>query len=108
MGAIDLIGCVTNVTEYSSAKTMNVRISVIMTTTKPQILTSIWSADRCGLRSWSGLLNLFLQDGGYKVLWASLRELAARLLTLLFVEVVRVLAEIAVLVLTRSQSQTQR
>jgi hypothetical protein len=50
---------------------------------------------------------LFLQDRGYKILRASLRELAARLLTLLFVEVVRVLAEIAVLVFTSSKNQTQ-
>jgi hypothetical protein len=35
MGAIDLIGCVTNVTEYRSATTMKQRINVTTTTTKP-------------------------------------------------------------------------
>jgi hypothetical protein len=96
MGAIDLIGWVTNVTEYSNAMTMNVRMSVIMTTTKAQMRTSIWSADRCWCFDRLSLVNLLLQDWGHHVFWASLRELAARLLTLFFVEVVRILAEIPV------------
>jgi hypothetical protein len=48
MGAIDLIGWVTKVTEYKSAITMKQRIMVTTTTTKPQILTSNSSVDRLG------------------------------------------------------------
>ena len=102
-----MMGCVTNVTEYSIAPTINIRISVTAITTKAQMRTCICSADRRWLGGWFGLLNLFLQDRGYKILRASLRKLATRLLTLLFVEVVRVLAEIAVLVFTSSKNQTQ-
>jgi hypothetical protein len=42
---------------------------------------------------------LLLQDGGDKVFRAGLRELAARLLASLSVEVVRVLAVVAILLL---------
>ena len=54
------------------------------------------------------MLNLLLQDGGDKILGAGLRELAARLLALLPVEVVRVLAEISVLLLARRQGHAQQ
>jgi hypothetical protein len=76
--------------------TMNVRMSVIMTTTKAHILTSICSADRCWCFGRLSLVNLLLQDRGHHVLRASLRELAAWFLALLFVEIVRILAEIPV------------
>jgi hypothetical protein len=42
---------------------------------------------------------LLLQNRGYKVFGASLRKLAARLLALLFLEIVGVLAKIPELVL---------
>jgi len=51
---------------------------------------------------------LLLQDGGDKILWASLRELAAWLLTLFFVEVVWVLAEIAILFIARSKQRDKQ
>jgi hypothetical protein len=49
------------------------------------------------------LLNLLLQDWGDKVFRASLRKLAARLLAALSIEVVRVLAVVAVLLIAASQ-----
>jgi len=51
---------------------------------------------------------LLLQDGGDKIFWASLRELAAWLLTLFFVEVVWVLAEIAILLLARRKQRDKQ
>jgi hypothetical protein len=49
------------------------------------------------------LVNLFLQDWGDKVLRARLRELALGLLALFGVEVFRVLAVVAILLLTPSK-----
>jgi hypothetical protein len=107
MGAIDLIGWVTNVTEYSNATTMPNKIMVTATTTKAQIRTSnkamASSADRGWLVGGFCLVNLFLQDGCDQILRASLRKLAARLLTPDSMEVVRVLAKISVLLFTACQ-----
>jgi hypothetical protein len=84
---------------------------VTATTTKAQIRTSSSavssSTDRGGLGSWFGLLNLLLQYGGDKILRASLRELASRFLAAFSVEVVWVLAEVAVLLLAASYQQQQ-
>jgi hypothetical protein len=107
MGAIDLIGCVTNVTEYNRAVTMPNKITVTATTTKAQMRTSSSavssSTDRGWLGSWFGLLNLLLQNWGNKVLGTSLRKLAARLLAPLSMEIVWVLAEVAVLLVAAHQ-----
>jgi hypothetical protein len=112
MGAIDLIGCVTKVTEYRIAVTMPNRMMVTATTTKAQIRTSsrvtASSADRFWLGGWFALLNLLLQDWGNKVFRACLRELATRLLALRGVEIVGVLAFVPVLLLApRQQHQRQ-
>jgi uncharacterized membrane protein len=105
MGAIDLIGCVTKVTEYSSAKTIPARINVIMMTTKPQIRTSISSADSfgfgCGL-CW--FINLFLQDGGNEVLRALLGKQALGLLAFSVGKVIRVLTFVPVSVFATKQT----
>ena len=112
MGAIDLIGCVTNVTEYSSATTMPKRMIVTATTTKAQMRTSISaiasSADWGWLWSGSCLLNLFLQDWGNKVLRARLGELALGLLASFSVEVLWVLAVIAILLLAANYQQQRQ
>ena len=99
MGAIDLMGCTTKITEYNMLPTMNTRINVTTTTTNPQIRISISSA----VRSFCWSLNLFLQYRCYKIIRASLRELTSGSLTLSLVEVVRVLAWIPVPVIASSE-----
>jgi hypothetical protein len=68
MGAIDLIGWVTKVTEYKSEITIKKRIRVTASTTIPQTLTSISSVVRFNF------VNFFLQDRCYQVFWTSLSE----------------------------------
>jgi hypothetical protein len=108
MGAIDLIGWVTKVTEYSSAMTIPAKISVIITTTKAHTLTSKASADIGCFVSLLWLINLLLQNRGHQILRALLREQALGLLAVGLVEVVRVLALVAVGVLTPSQSHQRQ
>jgi hypothetical protein len=50
---------------------------------------------------------LLLQNGGHEILWAHLGELAFGLLALGLVEVVRVLARVAVVVVAPRQSKQQ-
>ena len=99
-----MMGWVTNVTEYSSATTINDRMSVTETTTKAQMRTSICSADRRWL-GWLGEFNFLLQDRGHQVIWASLLKLANRLLALRLLKVVRILAKISVVFIAASQQQ---
>jgi hypothetical protein len=68
MGAIDLMGWVTKVTEYKSATTMKQRMQVTAMTTKPQTLTSISSVVRFNF------INFFLQYGCDQVLWTLLSK----------------------------------
>ena len=90
MGAIDLIGWVTKVTEYKSATTIKKRIRVTASTTMLQTLTSISSVVRFNF------VNFFLQDGCYQVFWTSLRKQTSRLLALWCMKLVRVLTLIAI------------
>jgi hypothetical protein len=84
---------------------------VTATTTKAQMRTSSSavssSTDRGWFGGWFGLLNLLLQYWRDKVLGTSLRELAARFLTAFSMEVVWVLAEIAVLLFASGQQEDQ-
>ena len=91
MGAIDLMGWVTNVTEYKSATTIKKRIRVTASTTMLQTLTSISSVVRFNF------VNFFLQDWCYQIFWASLSKKASRLLALSCVKIIRVLALVAIL-----------
>ena len=94
IGAIDLMGCVTNVTEYSRAMTMTNKIMVTATTTKPQIRTSNSSAvSRC---FWCWFINLFLQYGGHEILRALLCKQALGLLALRIYKMVWVLTSVAI------------
>ena len=102
IGAIDLIGCVTKVTEYRSANTIPKRITVIATTTKPQIRTSISSGFSFCAGVLFRLINLFLQYRGYEVFRTGLSELTSRLLTLLSMKVIRVLTVITISIFTAS------
>ena len=97
MGAIDLIGWVTKVTEYSREITIKKRIRVTAITTILQTLTSISSVVRFNF------VNFFLQDWCYQVFWASLGKHTARLLALSCVKIVRVLALVAIFFVTASQ-----
>ena len=97
MGAIDLMGWVTKVTEYKSATTIKKRIRVTASTTMLQTLTSISSVVRFNF------VNFFLQDWCYQVFWASLGKHTARLLALSCVKIVRVLALIAIFFVTASE-----
>jgi hypothetical protein len=63
------------------------------------------STDRGWFGGWFGLLNLLLQYWRDKVLGTSLRELAARFLAAFSMEVVRVLAEISVLLIATSKQK---
>jgi hypothetical protein len=91
------MGWVTKVTEYKREMTINVRISVTAITTNAQILTSISSVVRFNF------FNLFLQNWCDQILWASLSELASRLLALSCVKIVRILALVAIFFVTTSQ-----
>ena len=97
MGAIDLMGWVTKVTEYKREITIKKRIRVTASTTMLQTLTSISSVVRFNF------FNLFLQNWCDQILWASLSELASRLLALSCVKIVRILALIAIFFVTASQ-----
>jgi hypothetical protein len=97
MGAIDLIGWVTKVTEYKSEITIKKRIRVTASTTMPQTLTSISSVVRFNF------INFFLQDWCYQVFWASLGKQTSGLLALCCMKVVRVLALIAILFFAASK-----
>ena len=101
MGAIDLIGCVTKVTEYNSATTMKQRISVTDMTTKPQMRTSISSGVRFGF--WLDVINFLLQDWGYKILGALLSKQALWLLTFFGVEEIWILTFVAVTIFATHQ-----
>jgi hypothetical protein len=100
-----LIGWTTKVTEYSRAKTMPANMTVIITTTKPQILTSISSG--FSLYCWLDLngfrFNFLLQYRGYQILRTGLCKLTSRFLTLSQVKVIRILAGIAIPVFTGHQ-----
>jgi hypothetical protein len=94
IGAIDLIGWTTKVTEYNKAITMKAKISVTTTTTNPQTRVSICSTlRRCGGLGW---FNFLLQYRGYKIFRTSLREQTARLLTFSQSKVIRVLTGVAI------------
>ena len=107
-----LIGCVTNVTEYSSAKVMKQKISVTMTMTNALTRTSISSAVNRGLllsRSLSSnSFNFLLQYRGYKVFGTVLVELTPGLLASCIREVVGVLAKIPKTVFAPGQTQGYR
>ena len=72
MGAIDLMGWVTKVTEYKSATTMKQSINVTATTTKPQILTSISSGVRFCF--WLDIVHLLFKYWCDQIFWTLLRE----------------------------------
>jgi hypothetical protein len=98
MGAIDLMGWVTNVTLYSRAITMPNRMIVIITTTKPQIRTSISSGVNLFWFDSIGF-HLLFKHWGNKIFGARLCELASRFLALRQVELVGVLTDVSILVL---------
>ena len=95
-----MMGCTTKMMEYNILPTMKTRIIVTTTTTNPQIRISISSAVR---RCFGWSLNLFLQNGGYKIFRTSLRELTPRFLAFGLVEVVGVLAGIAINIVASSE-----
>jgi hypothetical protein len=74
---------------------MKHKMQVTTTTTKPQMRTSNSSVVRFGF--WLlDVIDFLLQDRGYQVLRALLGKQALRFLTLLSMEVIRVLAKIPV------------
>ena len=98
IGAIDLMGWTTKVTEYSKAITMNAKISVTTMTTKPQTRVSICSTlRRCGGLGW---FNFLLQYWCYKIFRTGLGEQTSRLLTLRQSKVIWVLTSISITVFT--------
>jgi hypothetical protein len=88
---------------------MPARMTVIITTTKPQILTSISSGVNL-LFSIFNLwwFNLVCQDRGYKIFGTGLGEQASGLLALRKVKFIRILANIAVSVFTPTQQNNHR
>ena len=94
-----LMGCTTNVTEYSRDATIPNKISVIAKTVTAQTRTSISSA------VYLCVVNFFLQHWGYEVVGAGLVKLAAGLLALFRREVVGVLALVAIPVFAACQPQ---
>jgi hypothetical protein len=77
---------------------MKHKMQVTTTTTKPQIRTSNSSVVRFGFGL--DVIDFLLQDRGYQVLRTLLGKQALRFLTLLSMEVIRVLAKIPVPVFT--------
>jgi hypothetical protein len=81
--------------------TMTHSIKVTTMTTKPQTRTSNSSVVRFGF--WLDVIDFLLQDRGYQVFRALLGKQALRFLTIRCVEVVGVLARIAVNVFASSK-----
>jgi hypothetical protein len=101
MGAIDLMGWVTKVTEYKSATTMKQRMQVTAMTTNPQTLTSISSGVRFCF--WLDIVDLFFKNWCDQVFWTHLGKQTLWLLTFWGMEVVRILALVSIPIFAASE-----